>query len=72
MRERTWLREMRDKRQLTQQQVADLIRTTQQHYSLIEKGERRPSPLLAKRIAALFGFDWTVFFDDEAAAEESA
>ena len=72
MRERTWLREMRDKRQLTQQQVADLIRTTQQHYSLIEKGEQRPSPLLAKRIAALFGFDWTVFFDDEAAAEESA
>ena len=32
--------------------------------SMIETGKRRPSVSLAKRIAAVLGFDWTLFFED--------
>lgn len=68
MKTRRWLQDLRDAADLTQQDVAELIETTQQHYSYIENGDRRPSPRLAKRIAELFDFDWTVFFDDETSA----
>jgi transcriptional regulator with XRE-family HTH domain len=51
-----------------------LVQTTQQHYSLIEKGERRPSPRLAKRIAALLEFEWVKFYEDDetSATKETA
>lgn len=33
--------------------------------SKIELGERRPSVEVAKKIAAVLGFDWTRFYEDE-------
>ena len=32
--------------------------------SLIESGRRRPSVDLAKRLGAVLGVDWTLFFED--------
>lgn len=37
----------------------------QSHYAMIENGWRGASPKTAKKIAAVLGFDWTLFFEDE-------
>ncbi|MDI9413379.1 MAG: helix-turn-helix transcriptional regulator [Bacillota bacterium] len=74
MRERVWLQELRDKVGATQKEVAELLQITQQHYSYIETGVRRPSPQVAKKIAGLLGFDWTRFYEDNetSATKETA
>jgi len=36
---------------------------TRQYYGMIEKGERRPSVDVAKKIAEVLGIDWTLFFE---------
>ncbi len=60
---RKWLIDIRNGR--AQAQIAKAAGITQQMYSLIELGERRPSVEVAKKIAAVLGFDWTRFFEDE-------
>ena len=60
---RKWLIDIRNGR--TQAQIAKEAGITQQMYSAIELGERRPSVEVAKKIAAVLGFDWTRFFEDE-------
>lgn len=59
-----WLKKMRADANMTQQQVGEKAGITQQHYNFIEAGARRPSVEVAKRIAAVLGFDWTRFFED--------
>lgn len=61
-----WLVEIRGKR--SQQSVADEIGMSQSGYASIETGARMPSVPTAKRIAAVMGFDWTRFFEDEKGA----
>jgi putative transcriptional regulator len=60
---RKWLIEIRNGR--AQAQIAEAAGITQQMYSAIELGERRPSVEVAKKIAAVMGFHWTRFFEDE-------
>lgn len=50
---------------LTQQDVVELTGSiiTRQYYGMIEKGERRPSVDVAKKIAEVLDIDWTIFFD---------
>jgi putative transcriptional regulator len=60
---RKWLIEIRNGR--AQAQIAEAAGITQQMYSAIELGERRPSVEVAKKIAVVLGFDWTRFFEDE-------
>lgn len=60
---RKWLIELR--KGYTQSQIAEAVGITQQMYSAIELGERRPSVDVAKKIAAVMGFNWTLFFEDE-------
>ena len=60
---RKWLIEIRKGR--TQAQIAKAVGISQQMYSAIELGERRPSIEVAKKIAAVLGFDWTRFYEDE-------
>ena len=62
---RKWLIELRNG--YTQTQIAEAAGITQQMYSYIELGERRPSVEVAKKIAAVMGFHWTRFFEDEEA-----
>ena len=60
---RKWLIDIRNGR--TQAQIAKAAGITQQMYSFIELGVRRPSVEVAKKIAAVLGFDWTRFYEDE-------
>lgn len=57
-----WLNEYRDKKGLTQEQVADLAKISRPYYTMIEKGKRRPGVNVAKRIANVLNFKWAIFF----------
>lgn len=59
---RTWLKVKRQDR--PQELIAKMAGISQQMYSKIERGEGNPSVDVAKRIAAVLGFDWTLFFED--------
>ena len=60
---RKWLFDLRKGR--TQAEVAKAAGITQQMYSAIERGERWPSVKVAKRLAAVLGFDWTRLYEDD-------
>lgn len=45
--------------------MADEIGMSQSGYASIETGARTPSVPMAKRIAAVLGFEWTRFFEDD-------
>lgn len=62
---RKWLKDLRAKKDLTQQEVANAANVDVTMISKIELGERRPSVEVAKKIAAVLGFKWTRFFEDE-------
>lgn len=62
---RKWLKELRTKKGLTQQNVADRSDIERAYYTMIEAGDRNPSVQVAKSIAIVIGFDWTIFFDRE-------
>lgn len=59
-----WLRTIRKGRELSAREAAEAAGITQQHYSFIENGKRRPSVAVAKRIADVLGFEWTRFYED--------
>ncbi len=59
---RKWLIQAREKSKLSQSELSSLCNITQQYYSYIELGERRPSPETAQKIAEVLNFDWTLFF----------
>lgn len=54
---REWLRALRVQQSLTQQIVAERTGITRAGYTMIENGDRRPSPEVAKKIARLLGFE---------------
>lgn len=58
-----WLINLRNKKELTQDEVAKLAEMPRTTYSSIEQGRRRPSVENAMRIASVLGFDWTYFFE---------
>lgn len=41
-----------------------MVGISQQMYSKIERGEGNPSVDVAKKIAAVLGFEWTRFYDE--------
>lgn len=53
----TTLRELRDARGLTQEQVAEAAGTSQSHYSKIELGRVSPTIRTVKKIADVLGVD---------------
>ena len=60
---RKWLIELR--KGYSQTQIAEAVGITQQMYSAIELGVRRPSVEVAKKIASVMGFNWTRFYEDD-------
>ena len=56
------LKEERQKKKLTQQQLADMLGITRQTISHIECGRIKPSIDNAKAIANVLGFEWANFF----------
>ena len=67
---RKWLIDIRNGR--AQAQIAEAVGISQQMYSFIELGERRPSVEVAKKIAAVLGFNWTRFYEDDSNDEQAA
>lgn len=67
---RDWLIKMRKERNLDQQDVAELIGTTQQFYNYVENGKRRPSPEVAIKIGKILNFDWRLFYEKKTRSKE--
>lgn len=62
---RTWLKELRNCKQLSTYEVAKRAGISQSYYSGIEQGIRGKKSLnvkVAKAIAKVLDFDWTEFF----------
>lgn len=61
---RTWLRQIRLLKNLTEAEVASAAGIAQPFYHNIEFGIKNPSIKTAKAIARFLGFDWTLFYPD--------
>ena len=63
---RHWLKELRNEsRNMTQEQLAKKVGISRTMITEIENGNADPSVRVAKKIAAVLGFKWTRFFEDE-------
>lgn len=58
------LREYRILCGLKQTDAAKALGVSEGAYSRYEHGTRTPRPKMAKKIASLFGFDWTEFYKE--------
>lgn len=47
---------------MTQEEVAKAAGITRPYYNMIERGLKRPAPDVAKRIAKVLNFDWSIFY----------
>lgn len=65
MKARKWLLEKRNNADFTQEEVANRSHIKRPYYSQIELGVRQPSVKVAKEIAKVIGFDWTLFFEKD-------
>ena len=61
---REWLIAIRKARGMKQKAVADAIGVSQPTYWQYEHGVITPSVEMAKKLGALLGFDWTLFYSD--------
>ena len=62
---RHWLKELRKSSNMTQEQLAKKAGISRTMITEIENGNVDPSVRVAKRIAAVMGFHWMRFFEDE-------
>lgn len=69
---RQWLKELRQRNNLTQEQLAKMVGISRTMITEIENGKANPSVEVAKKIAAVLCFNWTKFFEDEQAASREA
>ena len=54
----------REKKGMTQQELADKVGVVRQTISMIEMGQNKPSVELAKKIGKVLKFKWVNFFKD--------
>ena len=66
---RTWLKEIRKDKKMSQEDVGKASGLSRQYYNMIETGHRgKPLSVdVAKKIAAVLEFDWQRFYEDETA-----
>ena len=64
---RSWLRAIRQMKGLSEKSVAQAAGIAQPVYHRYETGDSSPSVPTAKKIGAILGFDWTLFYPDEKA-----
>ena len=64
---RKWLKEIREKKGLSQYEVAKKTKLSQSYYAGIETGVRGSKlPVkTAKKIAEVLDFDWVKFYEDD-------
>ncbi len=58
------LYKIRRDKELSQNEIAERVNCSQNHYSNIENGKRKPSVKVAKKIAEVLDFDWTEFYKE--------
>lgn len=68
---REWLIAFRKAKGLSQQEVADALKISQNTYAGYELGTRTPKTSGAKAIAKIFGFSWTKFYENDLDTETS-
>lgn len=61
---RKWLIDIRRKKGLTQNQLAEIVGMSPNYICSIEKGKRKVPVWTAKKIAAALGFDWQRFYEE--------
>lgn len=61
---RIWLKNIRESIDKTHEQVAKDAKISRSSYTAIENSLRNPSVGVAKRIADVLGFNWTLFFEE--------
>lgn len=63
---RSWLKKLRhESHNMTQEQLAKKVGISRTMITEIENGNANPSVEVAKKIAAVLGFDWTRFYEDD-------
>lgn len=67
---RIWLKNFRNQRKLTQEEVAKLSDISRSFYTHIENGTKTPSVDVSKKIAKTLEFEWTLFFNNECSFKE--
>jgi putative transcriptional regulator len=50
---------------LTQEEMAERLNVSRQHYNAVENFKKLPSVELAKNLASNLNIDWTIFFVDK-------
>lgn len=55
--------EKRKELKLTQEDIAKKLNISRQYYNAIENFKKSPSVDLAKELADILGFEWTIFFN---------
>ncbi|WP_338542747.1 helix-turn-helix transcriptional regulator [Paenibacillus tundrae] len=62
---RSWLREIREKYNMTQEQVAFKAGISRSYFTNIENGTKTPSVIAAKSIGEALDFPWSYFFEEK-------
>ena len=67
---RSWLIALREEKNMTQGQVANAVGLAQPSYFEFEKGISTPRPETAMKIAAVLGFPWTRFYEEDGKSDD--
>ena len=62
---REWLIALRKAKKMTQTQLAEEVGIYPSYVTAIETGKRRVPVWTAKKIAAVLGFEWQRFYEDD-------
>lgn len=62
---RTWLKDYRTQRHLTQAELADQLGIAPTTFASYEQGARTPTVEQAIKISKKLNVDWTIFFETE-------
>lgn len=63
MKQRKWLKEIREQKNMTQLEFSELLNIPVTTYASWEQGVRNPSIDKAKDVSEILGIDWTIFFE---------
>lgn len=69
---RIWLKDIRDQKDMSQEEFADFLNVPRTTYAMIEQGNRNPSVTKAKQMALQLNVEWTLFFENNRHKTSSA
>lgn len=62
---RTWLKELRESKNMTQKEMSNFLDIPATTYASYEQGKRTPKVDDAKALGAKLKLDWTIFFESD-------